>query len=198
MSLPNSPAPIDPPKAEWHKSFASEAPDPRRHHVGTLGDIISECPGDFIGMSSEVAVSGDRLRNAANGLRPRIGVSVWAADASRTAMRGRRQISPREAARMRPGQAAPYVSSTKHQPIIRVSFTDRRHRTPRRAPGALQRDGRQRSWRIPRLVGIGITGDKEPAQYRRERLPKPISAISQTVSGCQKRKLEKFDRRLSA
>jgi hypothetical protein len=29
---------------------ASEAPNPGRHHVGTPGDIISECPGDFVGM----------------------------------------------------------------------------------------------------------------------------------------------------
>jgi len=29
---------------------ASEAPDPGRHHVGTPGDIISECPGDFVGI----------------------------------------------------------------------------------------------------------------------------------------------------
>jgi hypothetical protein len=28
----------------------SEAPDPGRHHVGTPGDIISECPGDFVGI----------------------------------------------------------------------------------------------------------------------------------------------------
>jgi hypothetical protein len=27
---------------------ASEAPDPGRHHLGTPGDIISECPGDFV------------------------------------------------------------------------------------------------------------------------------------------------------
>jgi hypothetical protein len=31
---------------------ASEAPDPGRHHVGTPGDIISECPGDFVGIRS--------------------------------------------------------------------------------------------------------------------------------------------------
>jgi len=29
---------------------AREAPDPGRHHVGTPGDIISECPGDFVGI----------------------------------------------------------------------------------------------------------------------------------------------------
>jgi hypothetical protein len=29
---------------------ASEAPNPGRHHVGTPGDIISECPGDFVGI----------------------------------------------------------------------------------------------------------------------------------------------------
>src|SRR5271169_85716 len=33
-----------------NKRPASEAPDPGRHHVGTRGDIISECPGDFVGM----------------------------------------------------------------------------------------------------------------------------------------------------
>jgi hypothetical protein len=31
---------------------ASKAPDPGRHHVGTPGDIISECPGDFVGIRS--------------------------------------------------------------------------------------------------------------------------------------------------
>jgi putative tryptophan/tyrosine transport system substrate-binding protein len=28
------------------------APDPGRHHVGTPGDIISECPSDFVGIRS--------------------------------------------------------------------------------------------------------------------------------------------------
>jgi hypothetical protein len=32
---------------------ASEAPDPGRHHLGTPGDIISECPGDFVGIRSQ-------------------------------------------------------------------------------------------------------------------------------------------------
>jgi hypothetical protein len=36
--------------AECKKLSASEAPDPGRHHVGTPGDIISECPGDFVGI----------------------------------------------------------------------------------------------------------------------------------------------------
>ena len=34
---------IDRPVAECKKLSASEAPDPGRHHVGTPGDIISEC-----------------------------------------------------------------------------------------------------------------------------------------------------------
>jgi hypothetical protein len=38
------------PTTGCHKLSASEAPDPGRHHVGILGDIISECPGDFIGI----------------------------------------------------------------------------------------------------------------------------------------------------
>jgi hypothetical protein len=38
------------PTIECKKSSASEAPNPGRHHVGTPGDIISECPGDFIGI----------------------------------------------------------------------------------------------------------------------------------------------------
>jgi hypothetical protein len=38
------------PAAECKKCSASEAPDPGRHHVGTPGDIISECPGDFVGI----------------------------------------------------------------------------------------------------------------------------------------------------
>jgi hypothetical protein len=40
---------------------ASEAPDPGRHHVGTPGDIISECPGDFVGIRNDmrkIEVSG--------------------------------------------------------------------------------------------------------------------------------------------
>src|SRR6266481_9918622 len=53
ISLPSSPAPIGPPKAEWRKSCASQAPNPGRHHVGTLGDIISECLGDFIGIGMQ-------------------------------------------------------------------------------------------------------------------------------------------------
>jgi hypothetical protein len=40
------------PAAECKKLSASEAPDPERHHVGTPGGIISECPGDFIGIRS--------------------------------------------------------------------------------------------------------------------------------------------------
>jgi hypothetical protein len=27
---------------------------PGRHHVGTPGDIISECPGDFVGIRTNV------------------------------------------------------------------------------------------------------------------------------------------------
>jgi hypothetical protein len=36
------------PVAQCKKLSASEAPDPGRHHIGTPGDIISECPGDFV------------------------------------------------------------------------------------------------------------------------------------------------------
>jgi hypothetical protein len=32
------------------KLSASEAPKPGRHHVGTPGDIISECPGELVGI----------------------------------------------------------------------------------------------------------------------------------------------------
>jgi hypothetical protein len=38
------------PTIECKNSSASEAPNPGRHQVGTPGDIISECPGDFVGM----------------------------------------------------------------------------------------------------------------------------------------------------
>jgi hypothetical protein len=38
------------PAPECKKLSASEAPDPGRHHVGTPGDIISEYPGDFVGI----------------------------------------------------------------------------------------------------------------------------------------------------
>src|SRR5436853_7487312 len=41
---------IDRCATECKKLSASEAPDPGRHHVGTPGDIISECPGDFVGI----------------------------------------------------------------------------------------------------------------------------------------------------
>jgi Transposase len=44
---------IDRTTTECQKLFASEAPDPGRHHVGTPGDIISECPGDFVGIRSD-------------------------------------------------------------------------------------------------------------------------------------------------
>jgi len=44
---------IDRPTTGCHKSSASEAPDPGRYHVGTPGDIISECPGDFIGIRTK-------------------------------------------------------------------------------------------------------------------------------------------------
>jgi transposase len=43
---------------------ASLAPDPGRHHVGTPGDIISECLGDFVGIrnswSKEFLEAGKR------------------------------------------------------------------------------------------------------------------------------------------
>jgi hypothetical protein len=35
------------------KLSASEAPCPGRHHVGIPGEIISECPGDFVGIRSQ-------------------------------------------------------------------------------------------------------------------------------------------------
>jgi hypothetical protein len=41
---------IDRTTTECQKLFASEAPDPGRHHVGTLGDIIPESPGGFVGI----------------------------------------------------------------------------------------------------------------------------------------------------
>jgi hypothetical protein len=61
---------------ECKKSSASEAPDPGRHHVGTPGDIIAECPGDFVGIRNEVRstdacrqvrrLAEDLLRSAAS------------------------------------------------------------------------------------------------------------------------------------
>jgi hypothetical protein len=41
------------PTIECKNSSASEAPNPGRHHVGTPGDIISECPGDFVGIRTK-------------------------------------------------------------------------------------------------------------------------------------------------
>src|SRR5438105_7120174 len=46
---------IDRCATECKKLSASEAPDPGRHQVGTPGDIISECPGDFIGIRTPAA-----------------------------------------------------------------------------------------------------------------------------------------------
>jgi hypothetical protein len=42
---------------ECQKLSASEAPKPGRHHVGTPGDIISECPGDFVGIRTVVCAA---------------------------------------------------------------------------------------------------------------------------------------------
>jgi hypothetical protein len=44
---------IDRPTIGCNKLSASEAPDPGRHHLGTPGDIISECPGDIIGIRTK-------------------------------------------------------------------------------------------------------------------------------------------------
>jgi hypothetical protein len=41
---------VDHPASGCPKLSAGEAPDPGRHHVGTPGDIVSECPGDFVGI----------------------------------------------------------------------------------------------------------------------------------------------------
>src|ERR1700722_62566 len=41
---------IDQPASECQKLSASEAPRHGRHHVGTPGDIISDCLGDFVGI----------------------------------------------------------------------------------------------------------------------------------------------------
>jgi hypothetical protein len=51
----DAPAPASHPRidrcpTECKKLSASEAPDPGRHHLGTPGDIMSECPGDFVGI----------------------------------------------------------------------------------------------------------------------------------------------------
>jgi hypothetical protein len=37
---------------------ASEAPNPGRHHLGAPGDIISECPGDFVGIRTPEVSAG--------------------------------------------------------------------------------------------------------------------------------------------
>jgi hypothetical protein len=39
------------------KIVSQQAPDPGRHHVGTQGDIISECPGDFVGIRRDLSLS---------------------------------------------------------------------------------------------------------------------------------------------
>ncbi len=56
------------------KSSASEAPDPGPHHVGTPGDIISECLGDFSGIRS---LTGKVLFGHTRRLRPRGGTSTF-------------------------------------------------------------------------------------------------------------------------
>src|SRR5437016_10338245 len=48
---------IDRCATECKKLSASKAPDPGRHHVGTPGDIISECPGDFVGIRRQHVVN---------------------------------------------------------------------------------------------------------------------------------------------
>jgi hypothetical protein len=45
---------IDRTATRCQKLSASEAPCPGRHHVGILGDFISECPGDFVGICTLV------------------------------------------------------------------------------------------------------------------------------------------------
>jgi hypothetical protein len=56
---PSSHPRIDHSAVECQKLSASEAPDPGRHHVGTPGDIISECPGDFVGIRNLILWSCD-------------------------------------------------------------------------------------------------------------------------------------------
>jgi hypothetical protein len=51
---------VDRPATECNKLSASEASDPGRHHVGIPGAIISECPGDFIGIRTGRSASGAR------------------------------------------------------------------------------------------------------------------------------------------
>jgi hypothetical protein len=41
---------------ECHKSPASEAPNPGRHHPGMPGDIISERLGDFVGIRKKMSI----------------------------------------------------------------------------------------------------------------------------------------------
>jgi hypothetical protein len=41
---------------ERQKLFASGAPDPGRHHVGILSDIIPESPGGFVGIRSQISI----------------------------------------------------------------------------------------------------------------------------------------------
>jgi hypothetical protein len=47
------------PAVECKKLSASEAPNPGRHLVGTPGDIISECPGDFVGIRTPSPNEGE-------------------------------------------------------------------------------------------------------------------------------------------
>jgi hypothetical protein len=42
---------------------------PGRHHVGTPGDIISECPGDFVGIRNLVG-AGEQRRGHFDAKRP--------------------------------------------------------------------------------------------------------------------------------
>src|SRR5947209_12775767 len=65
---PTSHPRIDRRATECEKLSASEAPDPGRHHVGTPGDIISECPGDFVGIRT--LAEGVEWATNTSGCRP--------------------------------------------------------------------------------------------------------------------------------
>jgi hypothetical protein len=41
---------IDRDAIECQKIIRQRGVAPGRHHLGTLGEIISECPGDFVGI----------------------------------------------------------------------------------------------------------------------------------------------------
>jgi DNA replication protein DnaC len=80
---------IDRTTTECQKLFASEAPDPGRHHVGILGDIIPESPGGFVGIRSWVHKTAnvlDKLPKSQQSKAKRALQEIWMAETKKDAL----------------------------------------------------------------------------------------------------------------